>query len=236
MDLKKFDSIEQLITLTTPDDIKDAGFRLDENYMIALTPDNAAKAFECIKGNKLYEKSSYEEYYNQLNKKLRDYSREELKNILWRVARSNSTRSSNENISVMADWVFKNLTQFLKRLENGDAALVDELAVIKGLSRKEKSLSSKICSYLCELEFKQSKFAVNDTVVRRILPYYFKYHGISTENKTLEKYSYSEIMALIDKIAEKLPEKMNYTEIDRIIWYCYRNDPVRSEIAVAMSR
>ena len=43
-------------------------------------------------------------------------------------------------------------------------------------------------------------------------------------------------MALIDKMAEKLPEKMNYTEIDRIIWYCYRNDPVRSEIAVAMSR
>ena len=117
------------------------------------------------------------------------------------MARSNSTRSSNENISVMADWVFKNLTQFLKRLENGDATLVDELAAIKGLSRKEKSLSSKICSCLCELEFKQSKFAVNDTVVRRIFPYYF-----------------------------------NYTEIDRIIWYCYRKDPVRSEKAVAMSR
>lgn len=236
MKLKEFKSIEQLITITTPPDIKDAGFKLDENYMIALTPDNAAKALECIKGNKRYKKSSYEVYYNELNKKLRDYSREELENILWCVARSNSTRSSNENISVITDWIFKNLTQFLKRLENGDAALVDELAVIKGLSRKEKSLSSKICSYLYELEFKQSKFAVNDTVVRRILPYYFKYYGISAENKALEKYSYSEIMALIDKIAEKLPEKMNYTEIDRIIWYCYRNDPVRSEIAVALIR
>lgn len=236
MNLKNIKSIEQLVTLTTPTDIKNVGFKLDENYMIALTPENAAKAFECIKGNKLYEKPSYEEYYNELNKKLRDYSREEIKNILWCVARSNSTRSSNKNISVMADWVFKNLTQFLKRLENGDATLVDELAAIKGLSRKEKSLSSKICSYLCELEFKQSKFAVNDTVVRRILPYYFKYYEVSAENKALEKYSYSEIMALIDKIAEKLPEKMNYTEIDRIIWYCYRKDPVRSEIAVAMSR
>lgn len=236
MNLKNIKSIEQLVTLTTPTDIKNVGFKLDENYMIALTPENAAKAFECIKGNKLYEKPSYEEYYNELNKKLRDYSREEIKNILWCVARSNSTRSSNKNISVMADWVFKNLTQFLKRLENGDATLVDELAAIKVLSRKEKSLSSKICSYLCELEFKQSKFAVNDTVVRRILPYYFKYYEVSAENKALEKYSYSEIMALIDKIAEKLPEKMNYTEIDRIIWYCYRKDPVRSEIAVALSR
>lgn len=118
----------------------------------------------------------------------------------------------------------------------GDTNAVDELATINGLSRKEKSFSSKICSYLCELEFKQSKFAVNDTVVRRILPYYFKYYEVSAENKALEKYSYSEIMALIDKIAKKLPEKMNYTEIDRIIWYCYRKDPVRSEIAVAMSR
>ncbi len=234
--IKENKSIERLVTLTTPTDIKNVGFKLDENYMIALTPDNAAKAFECIKRNKRYEKSSYEEYYNQLNKKLRDYSREELKNILWRVARSNSTRSSNENISVITDWIFKNLTQFLKRLEKGDAALVDELAAIKGLSRKEKSLSSKMCSYLCELEFKQSKFAVNDTVVRRILPYYFKYYEVSAENKALEKYSYSEIMTLIDKIAEKLPEKMNYTEIDQIIWYCYRKDPVRSEIAVAMSR
>lgn len=231
----KFNSIEQLITLTTPDDIKNAGFKLDENYMIALTPDNAAKALECIKGNKRYEKSSYEVYYNKLGKSLRDYSKEELKNILWCVARSNSTRSSNENISVIADWVFKNLTQFLKRLEKGDTTLIEELATIKGLSRKEKSLSSKICTYLCELEFKQSKFAVNDTVVRRILPYYLNYYGISTENKALENYSYSEIIALIDKIAVNLPPKMNYTEIDQIIWYCYRNDPVRSQIAVALA-
>lgn len=231
----KFNSIEQLITLTTPDDIKNAGFKLDENYMIALTPDNAAKALECIKGNKRYEKSSYEVYYNKLDKSLQDYSKEELKNILWCVARSNSTRSSNENISVIADWIFKNLTQFLKRLENGDTTLIDELATIKGLSRKEKSLSSKICTYLCELEFKQSKFAVNDTVVRRILPYYLNYYGISTENKALENYSYSEIIALIDKIMENLSEKMNYTEIDQIIWYCYRNDPVRSQIAVALA-
>ncbi len=231
----KFKSIEQLITLTTPDDIKNAGFKLDENYMIALTPDNAAKALECIKGNKRYEKSSYEVYYNKLGKSLSDYSKEELKNILWCVARSNSTRSSNENISVITDWIFKNLTQFLKRLEKGDTTLVDELTTINGLSRKEKSLSSKICSYLCELEFKQSKFAVNDTVVRRIMPYYLNYYGISNQNKALENYSYSEIIAFIDKIAVNLPRKMNYTEIDQIIWYCYRNDPVRSQIAVALA-
>lgn len=231
----KLKAIEQLITLTTPPDIKNAGFKLDENYMIALTSDNAAKAFECIKRNKRYEKSSYEVYYNKLNKSLRDYSREELENILWCVARSNSTRSSNENISVMADWIFKNLTQFLKRLEKGDTTLVDELTTINGLSRKEKSLSSKICSYLCVLEFKQSKFAVNDTVVRRILPYYLNYYGISNQNKALENYSYSEIIAFIDKIAVNLPQKMNYTEIDQIIWYCYRNDPVRSQIAVALA-
>lgn len=231
----KFNSIEQLITLTTPDDIKNAGFKLDENYMIALTLDNAAKALECIKGNKRYEKSSYEVYYNKLGKSLRDYSKEELKNILWCVARSNSTRSSNENISVIADWVFKNLTQFLKRLEKGDTTLIEELATIKELSRKEKSLSSKICAYLCVLEFKQSKFAVNDTVVRRILPYYFKYYGISAENKVLEKYSYSKIMALIDKMTEKLPEKMKYSEIDQIIWYCYKDDAVRSQIAIALA-
>ena len=231
----KFKSIEQLITLTTPDDIKNAGFKLGENYMIALTPDNAAKALECIKGNKRYEKSSYEVYYNKLGKSLSDYSKEELKNILWCVARSNSTRSSNENISVITDWIFKNLTQFLKRLEKGDTTLVDELTTINGLSRKEKSLSSKICSYLCELEFKQSKFAVNDTVVRRIMPYYLNYYGISNQNKALENYSYSEIIAFIDKIAVNLPRKMNYTEIDQIIWYCYRNDPVRSQIAVALA-
>ncbi len=230
MNLNNSKSIEQLITLTTPNDIKNAGFKLDENYMIALTPDNAAKALEYIKRNK-----RYEVYYNELDKKLRDYSREELKNILWCVARSNSTRSSNENISVITDWIFENLTQFLKKLEEGDTTLVDELTTINGLSRKEKSLSSKICAYLCVLEFKQSKFAVNDTVVRRILPYYFKYYGISAENKALEKYSYSKIMALIDKMAEKLPEKMKYSEIDQLIWYCYKDDAVRSQIAIALA-
>lgn len=235
MKLKDIKFIEQIVTFTTPTDIKEAKFKLDENYMVALTPGNAAKALKCIQKNTHYQNPSYEQYYHERNKKLRDYSRDELENLLWCVARSNSTRSSNKNISIMVDWVFKNLTQFLNRLEKGDAALVDELTTINGLSRKEKSLSSKICAYLCVLEFGQSKFAINDAVVRRMLPYYLKYYGISAQSKALEKCSYCEIVALIDRIVEKLPEKMAYSGIDQIIWYCYKDDPVRTELALALS-
>ena len=69
---------------------------------------------------------------------------------------------------------------------------------------------------MCVLEFGQSKFAINDAVVRRMLPYYLKYYDISAQSKALEKCSYCEIVALIDRIVEKLPEKIEYSGIAKL--------------------
>lgn len=235
MKSNKLDNIKDLIMLTTNEDIKNENFELDENYMFALTKDNSEKALKCIKNSNRYKVSSYCVYYKELGKSLYKYTLEEWKKIIWNIARSNSTRTSNENIEVLAKHIFDKRDEFLKRLKNGDVKLVDEMTAIKGYTRREKSLASKVCNYLCELEFEKSNFAVNDNVVRKILPYYLNYYGVSGDKKELSKCTYCEIISLIDGIIAKLPEKMTYSEIDRIIWYCYKNDPIRSEIAVALA-
>ena len=117
----------------------------------------------------------------------------------------------------------------------GDTSLVDELTAINGLSRKERSLSSKICVYLSELEYGKIKFAVNDSVVRKILPYYLHYYNVCQKKGILDNRSYSEITGLIDKIIGNLPRKLDYAEIDRIIWYCYKSDPVRTSISISLN-
>ncbi len=231
MKLKEIESPKGLVSITTPQDVMDTDFMLDENYMYKLTKYNAKKAYNLIK--KHYNDSSYEVYYNieKGKKRLEEYDKQELTILLKKIAVSNSTRTSNANIKILADYIIENREEFLKRIKFGHIELVDELTYIDGFSRREKSFASKVCSYLCKLEFKQSKFPINDNVVRTILPYYLNYYGVEIPKKKLEDCSYKELKILVDRLNKELPESMDYDEIDNIIWYCYKDDSVRTVIA-----
>lgn len=235
--LLKAKNVKELNEITTNKDINASDFALDENYMFALTKNNSEKAQKCISENSRYTKTpSYQEYYDKQDKRLEEYTQKELEKIIGLIATSNSTRTPKANIKILANYILSKKDEFLKRLKSGDISLVDEITYLDGFSRREKSLASKVCGFLCELKYHKSNFAINDNVVRRILPYYLKYYDIPCENKNLDNCSYKEISALIEKIMNKLPEKMTYSEIDRIIWYCYKDDPVRSEVAIALSK
>lgn len=231
MKLKEMESPKVLVSITTPQDVMDTDFMLDENYMYKLTKYNAKKAYDLIK--KHYNDSSYEVYYNieKREKSLEKYDKYELTILLKKIAVSNSTRTPNSNIEILADYIIKNRKEVLKRIKFGDIELVDELTYIDGFSRREKSFASKVCSYLCKLEFEQSKFPINDNVVRTILPYYLNYYGVEIPKKKLEECSYKELKILVDRLNKELPESMKYDEIDNIIWYCYKDDSVRTVIA-----
>ena len=56
------------------------------------------------------------------------------------------------------------------------------------------------------------------------------------KHKKLEKCSYAELVGLIKELKNKLPDGMGYDQIDHIIWYCYRNDPLRAAIAAALAK
>lgn len=237
MNFKDVNLIEEIFGLTTLKSIKTANLQSDENYMYALTKENAKKARNLIKNDSKYGESSYKKYYEKLGKKLEDYSKEEIKMILKEIASSNSTHTSNINIDILSDYIFNNKKDFLFKLESGSAELVDEISFIDGFIRREKSFASKVCSYLCELEFGKSNFAVNDSVVRTMLPYYLNYFGIAkVTSKKLENCSYKELVGYIDKIKNKLKENLSFEEIDNILWYCYKDDSVRIAIATALSK
>ncbi len=237
MNFKDVNLIEEIFGLTTLKSIKTANLQSDENYMYALTKENAKKSRNLIESDSKYGESSYKKYYKNLGKKLEDYTKEEIKTILKEIASSNSTHTSNINIDILSDYIFNNKKNFLFKLESGNAELVDEISFIDGFIRREKSFASKVCSYLCELEFKKSNFAVNDSVVRTILPYYLNYFGIAkTTSKKLENCSYKKFVGYIDKIKNKLKEDLSFEEIDNILWYCYKDDSVRIAIATALSK
>lgn len=236
MNLTEQESIRSLMELTTNDDIKEADFELDENLMFKLTKKNAEKALKCIRNNHRYKAPSYEEYYKSQGKSLDKYTLGEWENIIRCIARANSTRTSNENIKVMAKYIFGKKDAFLNLLKSGDHKLVDEITSVAGYSRHEKSLASKVCHFLCELEYGKSDFPINDNIVRNMLPYYLNYFKIGCNGNKLENSSYQQTTSLISKVKDKLPENLTYSEIDRIIWYCYRNDSVRREIAIGELR
>lgn len=223
------------MSLSTPKNIKNSDFTFDKNGMYSLTKENAEKAAACIKEDKQYKSPSYKEYYENCGKSLKDYSHDEIYGILKRISSANSTRTPDKDICVIAEYILNNRTAFLGRLNSGDVGLVEELVEIKGLKRREFSFASKICEYLSELELGKAQYVISDSVVRRILPYYLAYYDIPCKKGlSVENISYSELADFILKLLQKIPEKLDCRELDRILWYCYKNDSVRCAVACSL--
>ena len=234
---KNCESLKDLVQFSTPENIREQLFGLDENYMIKLTKENAQKAHVCIRSDARYEKSSYEEYYKKLGKRLADYTSDEVEKIIGYISTSNSTRSPKESICALSQYIYANLNTFLKKLNDGDITVIEELENVK-TPRYEKSLISKICRYLCELEFGEIKFIINDNVVRGILPYYLDFYGVDKRLWTkkgkiikFDKLSYSQLHNLIEEVRKQAAENLTLRDVDDILWYCYKNDNVRTSIA-----
>ena len=146
----------------------------------------------------------------------------------------------NTDMKKMIKYIADSSSDFWSRLEAGDKNLPDELKRQSGGGEKgPKSLASKICKYFCELFFentdKEDNYYINDTVVRRVLPYYLHYYQIevSPEKNTRsyfeEKITYAELYDYLEKIRnhnDVKDEKLTRSQIDHIMWYCYRYENI----------
>lgn len=237
---KYCENSKDMVELSTSENIKSKVFELDENYMFKLNKANAQKAYECVCDDARYKVSPDKEYYEKLKnqgKSLANYTLDEIYEIIRLIAASNSTRSPNKSVKALAEYIYQNLNSVKYKLESGDISLADDLATVK-MPRHEYSLISKICAYLCEYEFQKFNFIINDNVVRGILPYYLDYYNVE-ENlwkqngklRKFEKLSYSDIHNMILKIKNSLSENLTLRDIDHILWYCYKDDKVRTAIA-----
>ena len=189
-----------IINLTTSKEIQKAGLELDENGMIKLTEENSKKVEALIESHNRYGAPTAREWLNQ-HKSVDTYTLSDLTEFIRRVARDNSTRTSNRNIDILANYMFSKIIDILKRIEKGDYSLVDELSDLRhlGATRKEPSLSSKVCRYIDDWYYGNDYFTINDSVVRVLLPYYYLYYDIAFD-VNIDEISYADFMKYFNEL------------------------------------
>ncbi len=208
-------------------------FDFDENGLVLLNKHNAKIATSSINYN-----TKDRNYYKDNGKSLLEYTVEELSTIIGYISTVNHTRSPKESVDALAEYIYQNKESFIKKLESGDISLIADLSAVKA-KRREKSLISKICAYLCEYEFGRFDFVIIDSIVCDVLPYYLGCYNININSfkkkgKKVEKCLYSEIYNMLLALKDALPEKLSLYEIDQTLWYFYSQDKVKREIAKNM--
>lgn len=226
---------EELL-LTVPDDL--AVLENDEFLMVRLNKHNSDIVENCIAKDPAYQSKGKEIIERRFQ--AGDYSEAAYYEIVNRIATENSTRTSKETMQCIAEYFAAPETHFLKRIEDGDQLLVDDILayLVNHGSRKDKSLASKICRYLNEWLYGKCDYTINDSVVRAIMPYYLAYYKIDKNlwyDKNFEEMSYIEFYRLFSVMREQVVELNNH-QLDHLIWYAYKNDSIRTDIAKALAR
>lgn len=224
------------VLLTVPEDL--TILERDEYLMVRLNKHNSDIVEGCIAKDPAYQSKGKAIMENRF--RTGDYSTEAFYEIVNRIATENSTRTSKETMQCIAAYCADSNTHFLDRIKAGDQRLVDDLLqhLIKNGSRKDKSLASKICRYVNEWLYGSCDFTINDSVVRAIMPYYLAYYKIDRNlwyNKNFEELSYLEFYQLFNAMREHVAELNNH-QLDHLIWYAYKNDSIRTEVAKALAR
>lgn len=224
------------LLLTVPDNL--LGLRKDKYLMVRLTKKNSDIVEACIAKDPAYRskgKVIMEGYFNAGNYSVKAYY-----DIINRIATENSTRTSKATMKCMAAYCADPKNNFLDRIKKGEENLVDEILnhLVQNGSRNDKSLASKLCRYLNEWLYDGCAYTINDSVVRAILPYYLAYYKIDGklwQDKNFEKLSYVEFYTIFSAVRDKV-SVLNNHQLDHLIWYAYKNDSIRSEVAKALAQ
>lgn len=223
----------EIVLLSAPQEVLAWEFTLDENFMVALTPENAAKA-KAAAQTSLQEQKKLLAVYERCGKSLTEYSVDELTDIIGAITCCHATGTPKENVTVMARYIADHREDIFARLQNGDAALVDELADGTMTERREKCLANKVCALLGELEYGQQAFISHEKLLRTVLPYYLRRYGAAGAGET-ERCTHARLVELTEGVLASLPQPIALHEADHLLWFVYRNDPVRTAIAVALA-
>ena len=224
---------------------------MDDNYLIKISVANSNVIERLISNDPNYPFRQTKEYFlNMWQQRNGQLTEEDCFDIVKKIVKENSTRTADEYTKLFAHYMFS--TDFFERLANNDIKLVDDMLdnVIASCKaqrikiRKDKSLASKICKYLNEWLYDANVYSINDSFVRDVLPYYLMIHGVDrklwikrngNKIKNIDKMKYVEFIGLISKLEEKIAV-LDKNKIDHILWYGYRSDPIRCEIAKALAR
>ena len=129
----------------------------------------------------------------------------------------------------MISFISNPKNHFFDRLKSGDTELPD--CIVQECGNGLKSLSSKICKYLCEFAFHKDNYYINDSFVRHILLFYLDYYEIKhQELKSCNDIDHLDyiglhrwLSALHTKKKQKYKDTITKSELDHILWYCYKS-------------
>lgn len=187
---------------------------------------------------------------------LPQFTEKEWQDLVVAINSANSTRSSKEACEIMGAYLKEKCGDFTSDLVNPSALYVDKFREdfydrekekgIKGTAlRQERSLTSKIFRYLEEWVYHGSYYAIYDNVVRALLPYYLARQNVPFKDyKSFLKDNYRESHAFFLKsdmeytdfyklweTVLKTFSGLNSHQLDRILWYGYKNDAIRMAVA-----
>lgn len=150
------------------------------------------------------------------------------------IDRDNSTnvwryKKNRDSFNNMIEYISNPNNLFFERLERGDISLPDE--IVNQCGPGLKSLSSKICKYLCEFAFQKDNYYINDSFVRGLLLFYLDYYNIGhpgiSSTHAVNTMSYIELHNLLQELHtarnKKYNDKITKSELDHIMWYCYKS-------------
>ena len=205
-----------------------------ENPIVLLTEENAKIIENLIENDDDYFPFSKVifDYYG-INK-IKDNTDKSLFAVVREIDRDNNTnvwryKKNRNNFHNMILYIMNPTSNFWGRLESGDIKLPDEIVSQCGTGLK--SLSSKICKYLSEFAFKKDNYYINDSYIRAMLLFYLDYYGVEhSELKSIEKannLTYTELYCWLKKLHNardnKHNDKITKSELDHILWYCYKS-------------
>lgn len=210
-----------------------------ENNIVLLTRKNADKIEQAIKNDDNYYPFAKTIFDHLGFPAIQANSNRELFAVIREIDRDNSTnvwRYNRNSINEIVKYISNKENKFYEKLEKGEKNLPDELNKCgPGL----KSLSSKVCKYLCEFAYHKDNYYINDTFVRHALLFYLKYYDAPMPTKGRKKitssgqvdsndFTYEELFNALDNLNKKRKERhedgdITKSELDHILWYCYKS-------------
>lgn len=216
----------------------DTAFDKNNNTIVLLTADNAKKIEDAIKKDNNYFPFAniiYKYYENLVGcEGIKENKDNSLFAIIREIDRDNSTnvwryKKNRKSFNEMIEYITDSKNDFWIRLEQGDEKLPDDIC--KKCGSGLKSLSSKVCKYLCEYANFGDNYYINDSFIRAMLLFYLDAYDVNHEKlntiHSVSTKSYEELYYWLDQLHQardkKHDDEIKKSELDHIMWYCYKS-------------
>ncbi len=216
-------------------DPKLRGLDFDDNFLPIINKRNADICNVLIDNDKKYNSKVPQKIFNRIKTSrpsLKNVPQSDWESLISVIRNINHTRTSNKAVNAFARYLFTN-SKIIDDIINGRNNAVDDILTFLKGNPVPISLASKVCKwiYRWNKNGRKDAYAIYDSVVRSVIPYYAKHFGVTINHlKDLDDY------VKYDKIVKDISKNSNVDlhNLDHILWYFFKSNPIQREIAIAL--